>query len=640
MTTRPSRMARLTERLDVRLALLLSVALLPVGLIAVLQSVSLLNEARARSEAALMGETLMIVQSELRLLQRGQGMVATLADRLSQPQPRPTAPETGLPPDQPMLSASSCAAMLPLVRAQLAPTAHIAVFGADGAQVCATGLIPGGLDGAALVERLDAADRPDILLTTGAAIVISHPVTRPARQSDTPPAVAGAVAVVLPHVALAALDGFPATGMPLPLPEGQGTAIMTFNAEGEVLTSSTGLQDAAMLLPRHRALKALVGSRPLAFTAESALGPQRVYSVVPLIDQNLYALGTWPGEGNRFAALDALPAAVFPGLMWAASLIVAWLAAGKLVTRHIRTLRGAIGAFSGGDRAVRQIDVRGAPLELRQLSDAFLRMTDTILHDEAELENAVHQKEVLLREVHHRVKNNLQLIASILNMQLRQARSPEAKVLMKGVRDRVMSLATIHRGLYQTTGLTDIRADELMPDILRQLIRLATGPGRRFRIEQDFDQIRLTPDQAVPLSLFLTEALTNAMKYAAPAPDTDLPLLSVSLKHRDGERAVLCITNSIGPRPPATPELPGGLEASTGLGAQLLEAFAQQIGGCLQQDETDTSFALTLEFDVLALRMAEARHAPHDTDPDTDHQTDADNDGPADGDGGADPMPR
>lgn len=68
MTRKSVRMARLPDRLDVRLALLLSVALLPVGLIAVLQSVSLLNEARARSEAALMGETLMIVQSELRLL--------------------------------------------------------------------------------------------------------------------------------------------------------------------------------------------------------------------------------------------------------------------------------------------------------------------------------------------------------------------------------------------------------------------------------------------------------------------------------------------------------------------------------------------------------------------------------------------
>ena len=609
MTLKSVRMARLPDRLDVRLALLLSVALLPVGLIAVLQSVSLLNEARARSEAALMGETLMIVQSELRLLQRGQGMVATLADQLSRGEQI-----SGQGPTDAAITAQSCAAMAPLVQAQLTPAAHVALFDAAGAPLCSTAATLDGLDGADLLERLNGSDRPGTLLTTGAAIVIGHPLTRPPARPDAAPALIGAVAVVLPHVALTALKEFPAYSMSLPLPEGQGTAIMTFNAQGEVLTSSTGLEGAELLLPQHRALKALVGGRPLAFTAESMLGTQRVYSVVPLIDQNLYALGTWPGEGNRVAALDAVPAAVFPGLMWAASLIVAWLAAGQLVTRHIRTLRGAIAAFAGGDRAVRKIDVQNAPLELRQLSDAFVRMTDTILHDEAELENAVHQKEVLLREVHHRVKNNLQLIASILNMQLRQARSPEAKVLMQGVRDRVMSLATIHRGLYQTTGLTDIRADELMTDILRQLVKMATGPGRRFRIEQDFEPIRLTPDQAVPLSLFLTEALTNAMKYASPAAGQDVPHLSVSLTRQDGDSAILRIANSIGGKRDAADALPGGLEASTGLGAQLLEAFAQQIGGILEHTETADSFALTLRFDVLALRLAEARHAPSDPD--------------------------
>jgi two-component system, sensor histidine kinase PdtaS len=118
----------------------------------------------------------------------------------------------------------------------------------------------------------------------------------------------------------------------------------------------------------------------------------------------------------------------------------------------------------------------------------------------------------------------------------------------------------------------------------------------------------------VPLSLFLTEALTNAMKYASPAEGQDMPHLSVSLTRQDEDRAILRIANSIGGKRDATEALPGGLEASTGLGAQLLEAFAQQIGGVLEHEETEDSFALTLRFDVLALRMAEARHAP--TDPD------------------------
>jgi two-component system, sensor histidine kinase PdtaS len=612
MTTPFASLRRAPARLGVRLALLLSVALLPVGLIAVLQSVSLMDEARARSEAALMGETLMIAQAELRLIQRGQGMAAAIAGEAWEvPNPRPN-PGGGTTP------AEVCARLLPMVRQQLVAQADIAIIAANGRVICPPSVALSDLKGTDLFEKLMSKGEPDVildnagLLGNGSAVVISHPIMDPSLRPDAAGDVMAVVSIVLPHMALRETSSFPANELPMPLPEAQGAAILTFNADGEVLTSSRGLAGAEALLPRHRALKALVGSRPLAFTALSVNGLERVYSVVPLIEENLYALATWPGEGNSFRAVDTLPAAMFPALMWAASLIMGWLAAGQLVTRHVRRLRGAISAFAGGDRAVRPIDVSGAPMELRQLSDAFVRMTDTILHDEAELENAVHQKEVLLRELHHRVKNNLQLIASILNMQVRQARSPEAKWLMKGVRDRVMSLATIHRGLYQTSGLTDIRADELLSDISRQLVNMATGPGRRLTIRQELEPVRLTPDQAVPLSLFLTEALTNAMKYATQDGE-ELPWLSLGLTRVNETRVILRITNSIGTLPRPEADFPGDLSEPTGLGAQLLEAFSQQIGGDLQREQGEGYFALSLEFTLAALTDAEARNTPQDS---------------------------
>ena len=614
MSRHPSRRSWSPERLGLRLALLLSVALLPVGLIAVLQAVSLLKEAKARSEAALMGETLMSVQSELRLIQRGQGMAAALANRLSS--------ETGIlgadnqeDGQSGEDAANSCRIELPLLSSQLAEQAQIAVVGSGGEIICASATMRDNMAGTILLQDLMESDGPEVMLdnngilASGSAILINHPITGAKPRDDAPAEIIGAVSVILPHMALREISGLPEDRMLLSLPQEQGAAILTFNEKGEVLTSSAGLESAQGILPRHRALKALVGSRPLAFTAVSELGIERVYSVIPLIEENLYALGTWPGEGHRIQALDTVPAALFPALMWGASLIVAWLAAGRMVTRHIYKLRGAIGAFAGGDRVVREIDVSGAPIELRQLSDSFVRMTDTILHDEAELENAVHQKEVLLREVHHRVKNNLQLIASILNMQIRQARSPEAKGLMTGVRDRVMSLATIHRGLYQTSGLTDISADELLSDILRQLTHMATGPGRPIEIEQDFDPVRLTPDQAVPLSLCLTQALTNAIKYAGNDGDGP-PHLSVSLKRMEEDAALLCVVNSTGTRPDNDTEI----ESGTGLGVQLLDAFAQQIGGQVSREEKDGRFALAMGFKLTPLTEAEARNAPEETD--------------------------
>ncbi|MFU8882598.1 MAG: sensor histidine kinase [Rhodobacterales bacterium] len=612
------KLLRAPDRLGVRLALLLSVALLPVGLIAVLQSVSLLKEAEARSEAALMGETLMIVQSELQVLQRAQGMAVVIAEHLARRAREGEAQASGVdgPPDLGRLT-DICDRGVGLLNSQISQHANLAVVGADGNLICAPNIARANLIGTELLQQLVDTTDPSVhldsegVLASGSAILVTHPIQVPQAGLDDVVTI-GVVTIVLPHVALDEISGMAMRRMPLSLPSDQGSAILTFNVKGEVLTSSLGMEGASYLLPRHRSLSALTGGQTLAFTARSASGTERVYSVVPLIDGTLYALGTWPGEGHRIGALDAMPAAIFPALMWGASLLVAWLAAGQMVTRHIYRLRGAIGAFAGGDRAVRKINVDGAPLELRELSDSFMRMTDTILHDEAELENAIHQKEVLLREVHHRVKNNLQLIASILNMQLRQARTPEAKILMKGVRDRVLGLATIHHGLYQTSGLTDVSAHELLSDILRQLTRMATGPGRRLIIEEDFDPISLTPDQAVPLSLFLTEALTNAIKYAGQDGDKP-PLLSVSLKRKDDNSALLCVVNSTGAKPESEADLPEG----TGLGVQLLDSFAQQIGGTLTREESENRFALALGFRLSALTDAEARNAP-DAPPDTD----------------------
>lgn len=614
MRRRFRKMLRAPDRLGVRLALLLSVALLPVGLIAVLQSGSLLREAEARSEAALMGETLMIVQSELRILQRAQGMSAAVAEHLARRvrdgEASPSG--TGTVPDLANLS-DVCNRGVRMVNTQLSDQANLAVVSASGQLVCASAHARESLAASDLLQSLMETTEPSVHLdsegvfASRSAILVTHPIQL--QQSDSSETTTfGVVTIVLPHTTLEEMNQASLNRMPFAMSGSQGAAILTFNAKGEVLTSSLGMEGAPLLLPRHRALTALTGGQVVAFTAESALGTDRVYSVVPLIDDALYALGTWPSQGNRIGALDALPAAIFPALMWGASLLVAWLAAGQMVTRHIYRLRGAIGAFAGGDRAVRQINVTGAPLELRELSESFVRMTDTILRDEAELENVIHQKEVLLREVHHRVKNNLQLIASVLNMQLRQARSPEAKILMTGVRDRVMSLATIHQGLYQTSGLIDISADELLSDILRQLTKMATGPGRRLRIEEEYDPIRLTPDQAVPLSLFLTEALTNAIKYAGHDADNP-PFLSVSLKRMEGNTALLCVVNSIGAVPV---DDSAQLAAGTGLGLQLLDSFAQQIGGTLTRDQTEDKFALGLGFKLTSLTEAEARNASDD----------------------------
>jgi len=235
------------------------------------------------------------------------------------------------------------------------------------------------------------------------------------------------------------------------------------------------------------------------------------------------------------------------------------------------------------------------------------------VRNEADLENTIHQKEVLLREVHHRVKNNLQLIASILNMQLRGARTNEAKEAMRTVQDRVISLATVHRELYQTSGLTDVRADELLPRVAGDLLRIGSAPGRRFELDTRIDDIRLTPDQAVPLALFLTEGMANVIKHSWSV-GTARSRVGLRLERVNESVARFSLCNSLMPHPPEGEGSP--VEGSDGFGSQLLTAFSQQLSGTVTRGRSGDSYILTMDFPLRPLTEGEERSAPKPADDD------------------------
>jgi two-component sensor histidine kinase len=352
-------------------------------------------------------------------------------------------------------------------------------------------------------------------------------------------------------------------------------------------------------------LTAYAGPDARVFRAVSSGGDARTYAVVPLIADELYLMSSWRVTDAPPLLRPGITQYLPPLVMWAVGLLVAGWASERLVNRHMRVLHRSIARFSQGDRSQPRIDMAGAPRELQEVGNAFVAMTDSITRSEAALEDTIHQKEVLLREVHHRVKNNLQLIASIMNMQMRRAHTPEVKQVLKGLQDRIMSLATIHRGLYQTSGLADIHADELLSDIVRQIMTLGSGPDRRFDLDLDIDDIRMTPDQAVPLSLLLTEAVTNAMKYT-PAEVGTTPRVSVHLKREDGDMALLSVLNPRTDQAHST-KMAERLAEATGLGTQLLQAFAMQVGGTLTQEIGDETYKIMVRFAIDTLDVAEDR---------------------------------
>ncbi|MFN4172589.1 MAG: sensor histidine kinase [Pseudorhodobacter sp.] len=584
----------LTQRLGWRLGFLMAVTLLPLGIIAYAQTQNLEHEAQARTEAALSGATLRAASYEVGAIRKAQGIVAGLA---------PMIP--GLIGDLP-----ACIETMRHAAENTREASLVAFVPDSGRMVCSSSGASYDYSADPLFQAERGKREPSFLVSprgpvSGTSVLgVLHPVIGP---GDT---YLGYLSVWMPHSMLAGIEKglSQMTGAKEKLP----ISLWTFDASGTVLTASEGFDGIDGRLPLTRTLVNLAKNGGGVFRDRSVSGDLLTYSVVAVEDGQLFLMGSW-NEANENALSEfGISPTYFPLMMWIVGLLVSVWAAELLVLRHIRHLNSSIRRFASGDRRRQELDLRSAPVELREMGEAYLSMTDSITQDEARLEDVIHQKEVLLREVHHRVKNNLQLIASIMNMQMRQSRTPEAKFLLKGLQDRVMSLATIHRGLYQTSGLADVRADELLADIVRQIVKFGSGTSKTLEIGQDFDGIRLPPDQAVPLSLLLTEAMTNALKYVG-RPDAETPpSINVRLKLLEGNQALFEVVNTVGDQKSRPPEM---LLTSTGLGSQLLVAFAQQIGGVLHQQEEGDHYRLSVTFTLRELKEAEYRNEPGEDDP-------------------------
>ena len=157
------------------------------------------------------------------------------------------------------------------------------------------------------------------------------------------------------------------------------------------------------------------------------------------------------------------------------------------------------------------------PAELRQLSTAFTQAARSLAAHETTLSRAEARQELLIKEIHHRVKNNLQIIASLLNLQANRIRQPEARAEFASARDRVRALATLHRYLYSEGELQTLNMRSFLQELCTQLFQaIGEKQGRRIQLHIEAAEIELATDQAVPLSLVVTEAVSNAVKYAFP----------------------------------------------------------------------------------------------------------------------------
>ena len=186
-----------------------------------------------------------------------------------------------------------------------------------------------------------------------------------------------------------------------------------------------------------------------------------------------------------------------------------------------------------------------------------------------------------MQEIHHRVKNNLQVVASLLNLQASRIRQPEARAEFQAARDRIRALATLHRHLYVYGEIHTIDMGEFLDELCGQLFKaLGETPGGRLQLTVQAPALKVSSDQAVPLALIVTEAVTNAVKYAFP--DGRPGHIGVTLR-QDGDDATLEIADDGIGIPSGRQQTDAGMR--DGVGLHLINGFARQLNATLLVDE-------------------------------------------------------
>jgi two-component sensor histidine kinase len=344
----------------------------------------------------------------------------------------------------------------------------------------------------------------------------------------------------------------------------RGTAVAIASADGRYLVQSD--RTAFAPLPANWRRQLLVG-RSL-FSVKDSGGAARDLAVAPLLNGEAYVVLSAPSVGLFYwARLNPLSAIVYPILAWLAAWVAVWFAVEQVVIRWLHYLDRIASIYARGRFTVRPLKAERAPSEIRDLAHTLDAMADGIVARDLSLRESLAQKDTLMREIHHRVKNNLQVITSLLNMQQRALSDPAARAAMSDTRQRINALALIYRALYQGPDLRRVDVRQFLEELVGQLSAGEGGRPAPIRTELQADDLEIDPDKLAPLALFAVEAISNARKHAF-GPEGGL----IRVRFRvAGDEVTLEIADNGGGDAEALP--------TAGVGRTLMSAFARQLRG-------------------------------------------------------------
>ncbi|MEA3288474.1 MAG: PAS domain S-box protein [Candidatus Marinimicrobia bacterium] len=202
------------------------------------------------------------------------------------------------------------------------------------------------------------------------------------------------------------------------------------------------------------------------------------------------------------------------------------------------------------------------------------------------LEKSLQEKDLLLREVHHRVKNNMQVINSLLNLQAEYTQDEHLFEIFGETQNRIRTMALIHERLFKSKSMDAVDFDQYIESLIYELINFYTIDQQRIRFHQDIDQIKLNINKAIPCGLIVNELITNVLKYAFPDNgEGDIWVSVKAIGHSAAE--IIVRDNGVGLNPSLD------FETTQTMGLRITRILTEQLEGKMEIDRTNgTSFKL------------------------------------------------
>lgn len=265
----------------------------------------------------------------------------------------------------------------------------------------------------------------------------------------------------------------------------------------------------------------------------------------------------------------------------------------KLFIKPLSEISKAISKYEHGNYLVEIDNIE--VVEFKELVTLLSKMSQKILSqiDELQLINKNYEKQslekdTLLKEIHHRVKNNMQIVISLIHLQLKKINDKHDVEMINDLANRIQSMSLVHQLLYESNDFSSINFNQYIKFLTDNII-INSPCNKRIMIKNDFDDVRLTIEKAIPCGLIINEIITNSIKHAFQDSSDKSPEISISIKNKENNIIFMIIQdNGIG--------ISSDIDTlnNTSMGLTLINNLTKQINGDVKfQNDNGTKILLS-----------------------------------------------